>query len=80
LSIENSDLSATDFDKSRALHQAGSDPDTCASCPKQTGDDVVREQQNIGSNRIASDQQPPGQTLLQRVIAIAEARLGDLNQ
>src|SRR5262249_3675104 len=53
LRVDNTNLAPADFDKTRALKKAHCDGDARSSCSEQTSNDIVREQQNVASNRIA---------------------------
>src|SRR5207244_4449916 len=51
-----------------------------ASGSEQASNNVVREQQHVGSQCVAGHQQPPAEPLLQRVITVANARLRNLDE
>src|SRR6266850_1008477 len=71
--IYDRNLTAADLDQACALEQAGCNGDARPPCPEEPGNNIVREQQIVASNRVARDQQPAAQPLLQRVITIADA-------
>jgi hypothetical protein len=80
LRINDTDLTAAEFDESCALKKADSDGHSRSSGPQQPGYDIMREQQHITVDRISRYEKPAANPFLKRVVTVANTRLGDLNQ
>src|SRR5438552_462924 len=80
LGIQNRDLASADLDQAGALEESRRDSDTCSPRCEQSRDQVMREIEHVGLDRIASDEQPPAQTFLEGVVAVADARLRNLDE
>ena len=80
LRVDDADLTAADLDKTGTLKKTDGYGYACPSRAEQAGNHVVGQKKNIAANGVARDQKPSANAFLQRVVTVADTRLGDLNQ
>jgi len=78
--IENSDLAAAGFDKARTLKESRRHCYARTPSSQKSGNSIMGKQQEISSSSRPCHEQPAAQSLLQTVIAVADAQLSDLDK